>query len=107
MNNDTVISEFNKQFGHLKKYGLKVHGIGNLISDHNVISISTPFIFDRTKLPDNFMGFDLRDGTPENEMPSEFKTMTTIKNTFGLIKDLKIMLIIMLTLFVRHSTTLK
>ena len=75
MNYDTVISEFSKQYSHLKKYGLKIHGISNLIGEHNVISISTPFIFDRTKLPDSFMGFDLRDGTPESEMPVEFQSI--------------------------------
>lgn len=79
MTYDTIISKFSNQYGHLKKYGLKIHGVVNLIADHNVISISTPFIFDRTKLPDKFMGFDLRDGTAENEMPIEFQNIDNDK----------------------------
>lgn len=73
MNNDTIIKEFKKQFGHLEKYGLEIGGVVHLIGDHNVISISTPFIFDRTKLPKQFMGLDLRDGNVETDLPNEFK----------------------------------
>lgn len=79
MNYDSIILEFNKQYGYLKKYGLEVHGVGNVIGDHNVISISTPFIFERTKLPGNFMGLDLRDGIAENEMPAEFQKVDNNK----------------------------
>ena len=75
MNHEVIISNFNKQYGYLKKFGLKVHGVGHLIDDHNVISVSTPFIFDRSKLPQSFMGLDLRDDTAENEMPSEFQNI--------------------------------
>lgn len=75
MNYHTIISEFTKQYGHLEKYGLQINGVANLIGDHHVISISIPFIFDRTKLPKSFMGFDLRSGTPENEMPPEFQNI--------------------------------
>jgi hypothetical protein len=73
MDQATIISEFNKQYGYLIEYGLKVNGFAHLIGDSAVISIQTPFIFDRTKLPKSFMGFDLRGGTPENEMPFEFQ----------------------------------
>ena len=55
------------------EYGLKVTGMVHLINDIVVISIQTPFIFDRTKLPNQFMGFDIRDETPENELPIEFQ----------------------------------
>ncbi|HYG40338.1 MAG TPA: hypothetical protein VD908_17035 [Cytophagales bacterium] len=79
MTYDTIISKFKSQYGHLKKYGLKIHGVANLIADHNVISISTPFIFDRTKLPDKFLGLDLRNGTVENEMPPEFQNIDNDK----------------------------
>lgn len=75
MNYDYIISEFNHQFDHLKRFGLKVHGVANLIDNYDVISISTPFIFDRTKLPCKFMGLALRDGTSEDELPIEFRNM--------------------------------
>jgi len=75
MNYETVITEFNKQYGHLKKFGLEVHGAGDLSYDDHVIFISTPFLFDRTKLPDKFMGLDLRDGTAEDVMPIEFQNI--------------------------------
>ena len=74
MNKETIIAAFKKQYGYLEKYGLQVHGIGDLVGQ-SVISISTPFIFDRTKLPGKFMGFDLRDGTPEIELPIEFQNI--------------------------------
>jgi hypothetical protein len=73
MNYEEIIEEFKKRYGYLSKYGLRINGIGNVIADYNVITISTPFIFDRTKLPERFMGLDLRDGTIENEMPAEFQ----------------------------------
>ena len=79
MNYASIITEFERQYGHLKGFGLKIHGVGNLIADHNVISISTPFIFDRTKLPEKFMGLDLRDGIPENDMPPEFRNIASDK----------------------------
>ena len=75
MNYDYIISEFNRQYDYLKRFGLKVHGVANLVDNYNVISISTPFIFDRTKLPGNFMGLTLRDETLDNEMPIEFRNL--------------------------------
>jgi hypothetical protein len=75
MKHNEIIEEFKKQYGYLSKYGLQINGIGNLIAGYNVISISTPFIFDRTKLPEKFMGLDLRNGTNENEMPMEFQNI--------------------------------
>jgi hypothetical protein len=75
MTNEQILLEFKKQYQHLYKYGLKINGIGSLSLDYNVISISTPFIFDHTILPKNFMGLDIRDGTPENEMPIEFQNI--------------------------------
>ncbi|QNA44823.1 hypothetical protein [Lacibacter sediminis] len=77
MNYETIINEFKKQFGHLQKAGLEIHGIANLIGDHNVISISTPFIFDRTKLPKKIMGLDLREGI--TELPKEFQDINDDK----------------------------
>ena len=79
MNYESIILEFDKQYGYLKKYGLEIHGVGNLIDDYNIISISTPFIFDRTKLPNKFLGLDLRDGTAENKMPTEFQNIDNDK----------------------------
>lgn len=73
MNYEIIITLFKKQFGHLQKAGLEIHGIANLIGDLDVISISTPFIFDRTKLPRKFMGLDLRDGIVE--LPEEFQNI--------------------------------
>jgi hypothetical protein len=73
MDRQLIIKEFYQQYGYLIEYGLKVNGIAHLIGDYNVISIQTPFIFDRTELPKKFMGVDVRDGTPENEMPNEFQ----------------------------------
>lgn len=70
---DTIISEFEKKYGHLKEFGLKINGVANLIDTVNVISISTPFIFDRTQLPKNFMGLDIRNGTVETDLPLEFR----------------------------------
>ena len=75
MVSDKILSEFKKQYGYLSKYGLQIIGIGNLGDEHNIISISTPFIFDHTKIPEKFMGLDIRDGTPEDEMPLEFQNI--------------------------------
>jgi hypothetical protein len=72
---ENILAEFKRQYGHLSKYGLKINGIANLIDDHNVISVSTPFIFDRTKLPDKFMNLNIRDGIVEGELPKEFKNL--------------------------------
>ena len=71
MSYETIITEFKKQFGHLQKAGLEIHGIANLIGDLNVISISAPFIFNRTTLPKRFMGLNLREGIAE--LPKEFQ----------------------------------
>jgi len=73
MDRQLTIKEFYEQYGYLSEHGLKVNGIAHLIDDYQVISIQTPFIFDRTKLPKQFNGFDIRNGTPENEMPTEFQ----------------------------------
>jgi len=78
MKDSTILSEFTRQYGHLKKYGLIILGIG-YVSENNVISISTPFVFDRTKLPEKFMGLYLRDGTSEHELPSEFQNIDNEK----------------------------
>jgi len=75
MINNQVLLEFKKQYGYLLKYGLQINGVGDLIDEHYVIFISTPFIFDHTKLPENFMGLDIRDGTPEDELPFEFQNI--------------------------------
>lgn len=99
--------EFNKQYGHLKKYGLIVHGVGNLIGDSNVISISIPFLFNRTKLPKTFMGLDVRIGITENEMPIEFQNVDKNKEYIWAYQNLKTMLTVTLTLFARLSKNLK
>jgi hypothetical protein len=72
---ENILAEFKRQYGHLSKYGLEVLGIVNLIDDFYVISVSTPFIFDRTKLPDKFMDLKIRDGIAEVELPKEFKNL--------------------------------
>jgi hypothetical protein len=74
MNTDYIITEFKKQYGYLEKFGLEINGIGDLM-DEPLISISTPFIFDRRKLPSTFMGLSLRDGTKEEELPVEFQNI--------------------------------
>ncbi|MBK8087574.1 MAG: hypothetical protein IPK31_06320 [Chitinophagaceae bacterium] len=77
MSYETIITEFKKQFGHLQKAGLEIHGIANLIGDLNVISISAPFIFNRTTLPKRFMGLNLREGIAE--LPKEFQYLNSDK----------------------------
>ncbi len=77
MNYQSIISEFKKQYGYLQIFGLQIHGVGNLISDYNVISISVPFIFDKTKLPEKFMGLDLRSVTAVDDLPIEFRSINS------------------------------
>ena len=43
MINNQVLLEFKKQYGYLLKYGLQINGVGDLIDEHYVIFISTPF----------------------------------------------------------------
>jgi hypothetical protein len=74
MDYNSIISEFRKQYANLEVFGLEIQGIGDLAGEV-VISISTPFIFDRTKLPEKFMGIILRDGTAESKMPKEFQNI--------------------------------
>jgi len=80
MNYDTIIAEFNRQYGYLRGFGLRIRGIANLIDKYDVISISTPFIFDRAKLPHKFMGLDVRDGINESDLPSEFRDLDPDKD---------------------------
>jgi hypothetical protein len=77
LNYETIITEFKKQFGYLEKAGLKIHGIANLIGEHDVIHISAPFIFDRAKLPKKFMGLNLR--MEIAELPKEFQDINDDK----------------------------
>ena len=75
MNDNQILNEFKKQFGHLKKFGLQIHGISNLGSDQNVINISTPFIFDHRQIPKKYLGLDVRTSTLENTIPKEFQNI--------------------------------
>jgi hypothetical protein len=75
MSSNNIISAFSNRYGHLKKYGLKINGEANLIGDKNVISISTPFIFDNRLIPDKFMGLIVRKGINENDLPDVFKNI--------------------------------
>lgn len=71
---NTILNEFKRQFGHLKKYGLKIEGVADLMGN-GVISISKPFIFDNRKLPEKFMGLNIRGGTVDTELPVEFQNL--------------------------------
>ena len=75
MNSKSIISAFTSRYAHLKKYGLKIQGEANLIGDVNVISISTPFIFDNRLLPNKFMGLTVRKGINEKDLPDDFKNI--------------------------------
>ena len=79
MNTDNILNAFRSQYGHLKKYGLKIEGIANLIDDCNVICVSIPFIFDCRQLPNRFRELDLRISIIESEMPEEFKKIDKSK----------------------------
>ena len=73
MNDQEILNEFKKRYGKLRKFGLQIHGIGNLAADHNVISVSTPLIFDHRELPKKFMGLPIRNSVSTYEMPPEFQ----------------------------------
>ncbi|HYG37366.1 MAG TPA: hypothetical protein VD908_02050 [Cytophagales bacterium] len=73
MNSQSIIAAFISRYGHLQKDGLKINGKANLIGETNVISISTPFIFDNRLIPNEFMGLTVRRGINENDLPDEFK----------------------------------
>ena len=75
MNDNSIISRFRSQYGHLKKFGLKVDGVANLIEDYDVIAVSVPFVFDQRNLPKKFMGLHVRVGTTENSLPPEFQNL--------------------------------
>lgn len=72
MDYDKILADFKRQYGYLSKYGLIINGIVNFIDDYQVISVSTPFIFDRTKLPHKFISLNIRNGIAEDELPIEF-----------------------------------
>jgi hypothetical protein len=72
---ENILEQFRKKFPHLLKLGLQIGGIANLISDSNVISVSTPFIFDNRLLPKSFMGLDIRSGTNITDLPKEFQNI--------------------------------
>ena len=73
MNYSSIVDSFKSRYSNLKKFGLTVHGIANLMGDVNVISISIPFVFDQRQLPKNFMGLDLRINF--KELPTEFQNV--------------------------------
>jgi hypothetical protein len=69
-------------------FGLQIHGIANLIDKYDVISITTPFLFDRRKLPEEFMGLSIRESS--YPMPEEFEIfLQTV--IYGHIRDLRSM----------------
>lgn len=75
MNFDPIILKFKNKYGYLSKYGLKIEGIANLIDDIDVISVDYPFIFDKRKLPQTFMGLDVRGGS--YPLPHEFENINS------------------------------
>ncbi len=75
MDSKQILNEFKKRFGHLKKFGLQIHGTGNLNAGTEVISISTPFIFDHRLVPKEFMGVVIRNGIEENKLPEDFQNI--------------------------------
>ncbi len=67
-----VLGEFKEDFGHIP--GIHDIAPGNYHGSVWVISYSHPFIFDQRKAPpSDFLGVDIRGGTPINEMPEEFQ----------------------------------
>jgi len=76
---DNILKKFTRQFGHLKKLGLEIDGIADLGLDYQVISISTPFIFDNRLIPKTYMGYVVRSGTQETNLPVEFRNIYSEK----------------------------
>ncbi len=57
---EQILDAFKKEYGHLKKEGLRIHSVGELIEGYMAISISIPKTFDQSKIPDNYRGLTIR-----------------------------------------------
>jgi hypothetical protein len=65
-----ISDRFRDEFGHLP--GLEVEGPGVYHGGDWVISASHPFVFDRRKLPGQYVGITVRAGV-RNPLPAEFE----------------------------------
>lgn len=54
-----ILSSFVREYGHLKKQGLLINGLGSL-GDETVISVSYPKEFDKSKIPKVYKGLVIR-----------------------------------------------
>ena len=59
MDEKEVLKAFEREFGHLKKEGLEINGLGSL-GDETVISVSYPEGFDKDKIPSRYRGLVVR-----------------------------------------------
>lgn len=65
-----ILKKFISRYGYLKKYGLRINGLANLMDDVDVIAVTTPFLFDNRLIPEEFMGLTVRCGV--SDLPEEF-----------------------------------
>lgn len=54
-----TLEAFKREFGHLKKEGLEIHGLASL-GDENVISVSLTSTFNKNKIPKSYRGLIIR-----------------------------------------------
>ena len=68
-----TLKRFEKKFGHLKKQGLRITGLG--FADErkkvHVIEVTRPFMFDSRLIPRRFEGMDVRSKIL-GDLPDEF-----------------------------------
>jgi hypothetical protein len=69
---EKILNSFRSQYSYLKKFGLKIDGLGDLMGE-NVISVSHPLIFDMRMLPKEFKGIVIRSGIHDIDLYDEFK----------------------------------
>lgn len=75
MHEKEILIAFERQYGHLTKYGLTIVGIADKGSGRPVISITTPFIFDHRRIPRSFRGMTVSGGFQESDLPKEFHVL--------------------------------
>lgn len=68
---EKVVAKFQKEYSNIPR--LEILGKGICHGGTWVISIRYPFVFDKRKVPNTFLGIDVRGGTSNEDLPEEFQ----------------------------------
>ncbi len=73
-----VLQKFKEEYGNIPKLYIG-NGLGIYHGGSWAIHVEYPFIFDKRKIPQTYLGIEIRGGTQSKDLPKEFQIRNTMK----------------------------